>query len=862
MGVTYADAARLLGGSNSKIVTALDRLTGGLLLAATAAGSGFALSLFAARDEMVRLSSELLVDLQERMRGLDRFGRSERLAAAHAVVVVVAYFDALADVHLPVDSRDLELTGSEQVMLTTAADTPSGRLRSLAEVLLRSEVPMPAPQRPYEKTLEALEAPLILLGQPGSGKSVLTRILAARLPLTRFLPVRVELRQVPVEGDLQDQIELAVRRTIGKRLAWPRLVESGHGRLPVVMLDGFDELLQATGLLQNDFLLRVQAFQEREAIQGRPLAVIVTSRTAVADRAQIPQGTLAVRLEPFSEAQVTEWLKVWERSNRDPFKERRMRSLPARIALNHKELAEQPLLLLMLALYDAETNILQQKRAELSRTELYGRLLKEFARREVGKHSGIPSESEMECAVETELLRLSVVAFAMFNRRSQWVSESDLDSDFSVLFGENGDVQPGGSMRAGLTAGQLAISRFFFIYTSQAIRGNRKLHTYEFLHATFGEFLVARLVSRVLNDMLTQQTPTANFSPDGSGEEKLFALLSYASLTASSPAVAFLDDLIGDLDAEQRAALTDLLLRLHSRSLYSRPASTYSGYEPLPLTITTRYAAWSANLVLLAVLAGGEITSSQLFPQEHDLGLAWRNRALIWRSQLGGRGWEGLHETIALKRIWDGQRRGILLWRNDGTFAPPPVDIYWTYTLMLGLDGSADLDPAERKKIFTDQTHSSLLLQRKTNFVCSMAEDIVHHGSLPLTSSFPAVANVIVVLDGNRPVSATYALASALIAPYQDQEPPCGAYRDLASVATELARTPSTEPDRDTYVKIALAVLITAIENGAESPALLDSLVDAIDSRFASDSKLTDQLAHLDELRAGDSHAATKLQSE
>ena len=34
------------------------------------------------------------------------------------------------------------------------------------------------------------------------------------------------------------------------------------------MLDGFDELLQATGVTQTDFLLRVLAFQEREADQA------------------------------------------------------------------------------------------------------------------------------------------------------------------------------------------------------------------------------------------------------------------------------------------------------------------------------------------------------------------------------------------------------------------------------------------------------------------------------------------------------------------------------------------------------------------------------------------------------------------
>jgi hypothetical protein len=81
----------------------------------------------------------------------------------------------------------------------------------------------------------------------------------ARLPATDFLPVRVELRQVAAESDLQEQIEFAVRKATGGKLSWPRLVESGGGVLPVVMLDGFDELLQATGVAQTDFLVRVMA---------------------------------------------------------------------------------------------------------------------------------------------------------------------------------------------------------------------------------------------------------------------------------------------------------------------------------------------------------------------------------------------------------------------------------------------------------------------------------------------------------------------------------------------------------------------------------------------------------------------------
>ena len=95
-----------------------------------------------------------------------------------------------------------------------------------------------------------------------------------------------------------------------------------------------------------------------------------------------------------------------------------------------------------------------------------------------------------------------------------------------------------------------------------------------------------------------------------------------------------------------------------------------------------------------------------------------------------------------------------------------------------------------------------------------MGDDMISHGTLPITSSFPAVANVFVVVEEGRPVSAAHALAAALMAPYLNLEPPQRGYRDLASVATELARTPSDEPDRDTYVKIALAVLITAVQSG------------------------------------------------
>jgi hypothetical protein len=101
----------------------------------------------------------------------------------------------------------------------------------------------------------------------------------------------------------------------GHRLNWVQVAGSSGGALPVVILDGFDELLQATGVSQSDYLIRVASFQQREAEQGRPLAVIVTSRVSVADRARSPEGTVAIRLQAFDDERVEAWVERWNFEN-------------------------------------------------------------------------------------------------------------------------------------------------------------------------------------------------------------------------------------------------------------------------------------------------------------------------------------------------------------------------------------------------------------------------------------------------------------------------------------------------------------------------------------------------------------------
>ncbi len=977
--LSYTDALRILGGGDSPLLTFLDRASAVGLLAA----GGF--NFMEARAQLVKLGGDVIAGLGARLRGADRVPRTERLLAAHTVIVVTAYFEELEPVLRRFGSGqapkfsvgdELSLAGGAKVDadwrglteslaqagivkpdLMGAHETAAARLESyyqhlsaavgdflsglaiwdalhetqrealqdeLGRVLpsravsryqelfarlavdcaefrlwaglgehraTRSEVraglasleailvdmsegrlrgtQMAALSRAYQAALhkpitlssdvpadlqmprlgegyidhrfrvaevvpssqpgwdswwnglpvrsdihrflaayltsgQALEAPLLVLGQPGSGKSVLTRVLAARLPQSEFLPVRVELRQVPAEAEVQDQIEHAVRLATGESLQWPRLVESAGGALPVVFLDGFDELLQATGVAHTDFLLKVADFQEREADQGRPVAIVVTSRIAVTDRAALPQGATALRLEPFDEAQMAAWLEVWHRINDASLARRGLKRLALDCVLLHRELAEQPLLLLMLALYDAHDNALQRESRDFDRTELYERLLQNFARREVRKQlDGLP-EAELDRAVEAELLRLSVVAFAMFNRRSQWVGEEDLNRDLAALLLDSGESHAEHGFRAPLTFAERVVGRFFFVHEAQATRDGRQVQSYEFLHATFGEYLVARLVVRILADMVNRERAASSLIPAPLDDGLLHALLSFAVLTARAPAVAFCKELIDRLPPDTRAVLEGLLLRLHRRALRPRAASAYADYEPRPVNVTVRCAAWSANLVLLATIVGGEVTASRLFPDaEQDAAFAWRDQAMMWRSQLSSEEWSGLVGTLALERQWNGDRREIRLWIDDGSFRPEPPDIRWTYF-------TAPDDAAQRTTVAW-LGHTPAATLRKSNFTGGKTDDVLAHALQPLGLAFPSLANCLVPMPSGEWVSASNALLDALTAPFRPDADKAEALWKLMHVVRNVANG-VTSADSVTFIDTAFSVLLSAME--------------------------------------------------
>lgn len=508
-------------------------------------------------------------------------------------------------------------------------------------------------------SIAATRTPLVVLGQPGSGKSVLTRVLAGRLPESDFMCVRVELRSVPAETSIVKQIEQAIFQTLHEEVSWPDIARSADGALPVVILDGFDELLQATGMNRADYLEQVQEFQRLEAQLVRPVAVIVTSRIAVADRARFPRGTAVVRLEPFDEPQIEAWLKVWNQTNSNRLAERGLQPLSAATLREHAELATQPLLLLLLALYDSGANALQQSKGDIDRADLYERLFADFVDREISKLGSHLTIQQRSRAVEIEWRRLSAVAVAMLNRGGEVITEAELDTDVPHLL--NSDemmlATPEGAQRA-LTIGQLLVGRFFFIHESQATRDvGLPERSFEFLHATFGDFLAARLIVEALTELASERNDHHQRHRRGELDSGYFyALTSFATISRRGPLRELCLSMVRSLPTETRKSCTLLIVDLLAEAGYPHPTWSVAAYEPRHRRLAARHAAFSANLVWLAVaLADGPVMGTDLFPDR--AAATWTEHASLWAGHL---------DPEDRSRFWQALR---VQWSEGGTIS-------------------------------------------------------------------------------------------------------------------------------------------------------------------------------------------------
>lgn len=545
-------------------------------------------------------------------------------------------------------------------------------------------------ESPYSVT-----TPLLILGHPGSGKSLLTQVYAARLSDPRYTVVRVELRDSDPSVRLQKQIEDQIRKDTGYDVSFADLADNLPFSPPVVILDGYDELLQSTGKLFTDYLDQVRQFQEEQLIQGRAVRVIVTSRLTLIDRAVVPPGTTVLRLEPFDPVRAREWLVRWNEHNAAYFDQAQVKPFSIPDTPRIRELAEQPLLLLMLAIFDSVGNQLSE-RTDLDQTLLYDQLLRRFIERELGKEGAkFTGKSSVERAplVEAELVRLGVAAIGMFNRQELVILRDQLDQDLAYF-------APGAKRATGLygqAESDMLLGSFFFVHESRTgLAGASRPAAFEFLHNTFGEFLTADFILRQVTenaDAISEMTgrPTLEFARQqhlATLTARWFACLLYTPLHTRPNTLVLLREWaghrlpVGEQERDAFRAALDAIVATQLRAVLTstqpldlaalaRPAQAVGKaaaalpYEPLP--VLGQAAVYTLNLILLRTYLSGPpyiLDESAL-----DAGpRPWERLVGLWRSWFTADSLDTLASRFHARR----DDRGLTLWAESSSLSFTP----------------------------------------------------------------------------------------------------------------------------------------------------------------------------------------------
>lgn len=359
----------------------------------------------------------------------------------------------------------------------------------------------------YLYSPDSIDYPLVILGQPGSGKSLLTKVLSAQLMSKSYTVIRIPLREVNAEDGIDVLVEDQIKKVTNRSLS-----TQGYGGFAtqfkekplIIILDGYDELLQAKGDVFSGYLEKVRRFQQDQKEMERSVRIIITSRITLIDKARIPLNSTILRLLEFDPNQRQKWIDIWNSINADYFASEKIN--PFSLPLKEKgkknsiiELAEQPLLLLMLALYDSEANELA-KTSNIKRTELYDNLLRRFVRRERRRYvAGFEDKTpeEQEVIIDKEMNRLGVVAIGMYNRQEVVIRSRQLEEDLDTFKARREDGSPKAHT---LKESESVLGGFFFIHKSTAqdvdAHSDKSESAYEFLHNTFGEFLAADFILR------------------------------------------------------------------------------------------------------------------------------------------------------------------------------------------------------------------------------------------------------------------------------------------------------------------------------------------------------------------------------
>lgn len=332
--------------------------------------------------------------------------------------------------------------------------------------------------------------PIILLGNPGAGKSMLSKMFAGLLCETNdFIPFLIKLRSVASSSaSISEHINKGLANSIENPsdVNWMDWAKEFKERTPVIIMDGFDELMQTSNRELNGYVDSIRDFQEKALNSNICVRIILTSRVTVMQDVFIPDGTKIIKLDSFDNKRRDLWIAKWNAVQEKP-------KYKFAIPKNDKIelLAKEPLLMFMLAVYDFESSELQNMANDktFNQSKLYDSLLNRFIKRQLEKNSIYKNATKKQKDREEELFRLRLGMIALMMFMNDTTSRDTLKlSEEMVAFGLNKSTMQADNILGG----------FFFIHENKSTtEGDLEKFNYEFLHKTFGEFLTADFMLRI-----------------------------------------------------------------------------------------------------------------------------------------------------------------------------------------------------------------------------------------------------------------------------------------------------------------------------------------------------------------------------
>lgn len=492
--------------------------------------------------------------------------------------------------------------------------------------------------------------PILILGHAGAGKTLLCHMLAAQILYHEYHVIIIRLRDTLADATMMQQVNNQIERDWGNGCSWNDIVSGKLDKPILLIFDGYDELLQASGKTYSRYLQEITQFQkEQERINGVCIRCIVTSRDTLIDKALIPEYSTVLQLQDFDKERIVIWSGIWNKANADFFQNNGLQPFAVNMNSKVSELAKQPLLLLMLALYDSNGNALKQ-RSDMNRSQLYDSLIREFISREKRKDSKNRQLTETDelRLINEEMEKIGVAALGMYNRNVLYIHSSELQKDLTFLNRTRKTDKT--ACYAELTESENLLGSFFFIHKSDStgLKNQEEIHSaaYEFLHNTFGEFLTADFILREVGQVLHKiQVMTENDIPIGWNDtlkHRWYSCLAYAPLFARPVVVQmifewaehYFDSL--KMSKETAEKVMDILTGHELREILSGEAmvsiretarekeNPFKQKEAL-----IHLGIYSVNLMILRTVLCGD--TYQLDCGKNDLENLWDKLICIWK---------------------------------------------------------------------------------------------------------------------------------------------------------------------------------------------------------------------------------------